>query len=937
MADKRPLIFMTPYNETVKKLQEVAAQSAEVDKIEIFEIDSVPELAKLLALHGPSLIIYNHPKKCALGLQANQKILRRLQAKTVLITDKVIPRKTLDKFMKLGLTDCIVEPISPKSLLYKIKLLIKALPNLNDKEEDYRTITGEAAEKKGEDLSLKEKSANEKVSKQDKLIGEINGEENKPIAPAVPEGEKKKADVIEKNYKGKIKEKIEAEEKDEENKDDNKKSNATIDTHYKGKRKKDLELLDDDNQLEGGSSDKEEDNSEELTSSFKLNVEDDGDNNSDEDLYGQNESDDSKEKKKKSLGLDVEEDKESKGDLEEGDGTKIDKYLKSKNKTNSLNVEDDSELDFTEKSEDEDTSPMVGKTKSKNLEVEDEGDDYLQKLKDDKKADKKRKEQETGLSIENDGKDHEQELEKEKDIDKYLRSNNAKKNLEVDDDGGLYKDEQDEEESKKDSSDIGPYKLNVKDDGSPTQDGEDEEQDSDANKNAKGGAKKPLNPKDDETDDSPELTEDGDNDKSPLLKTKKLLNKNNLKLEEEEGPEPENDNDEEDKKFNSVNKKNGLNVDDDEGLLNQKADEQEDKDPKKKKLNALQVEKDKKAREQGPVKKVDHIETYYGRKKKEKEDPDWDEIKKSEKAEQQDFGPKEKYEKSLIIDKEDLGEQTIDYKQLKDEFEELGGGYADSVKSRYTISESAQSASSPISGGNTPGGVVLTPDGQLVTTTTNEQGEQVQEVIYYPNSKGIEFAIRALQLYYKKDSSEQEILTYLGKTMVSQFNGRATFMGIEKKSGVMKELLSCHQLFLPEGQAVENESETSSQSEAASVVDEVTWNAYKTKHLASWLATRLPKWSDETFQAQNQTYIFPYYEGTAFLGLCIIDFTGIFDATKAPMIEVLCESARGIFLYNYHYTGKRGQYTGQPSKENENNEQKGALGFLKGFFGKKAS
>ncbi|MEK6624992.1 MAG: hypothetical protein AABY86_08495, partial [Bdellovibrionota bacterium] len=125
------------------QLRSVCQQIAQDEHIEVLDIESNQELHEVMANYGAVLMVYSHPKKCAMALQFHNKIIRKVQAKTILISNQIIPAKTLTKFMKMGLTDCIVEPISPKSLLYKVKLLIRSLPNLadNDKELEYRTIT----------------------------------------------------------------------------------------------------------------------------------------------------------------------------------------------------------------------------------------------------------------------------------------------------------------------------------------------------------------------------------------------------------------------------------------------------------------------------------------------------------------------------------------------------------------------------------------------------------------------------------------------------------------------------------------------------------------------------------------------------------------------------------------------------------------------------
>ena len=126
MEGGKPLIFIKPYSKTLEKLVEVLKESSEDQGTEIYEIDDVKEAIQIIPQLGQSLIIGAHPRKTAQILQAAGKLIRRLQSKVLLLTPKPIPRKTVDKFMKVGLTECIVEPIAPKTLQYKVNLLLRS-------------------------------------------------------------------------------------------------------------------------------------------------------------------------------------------------------------------------------------------------------------------------------------------------------------------------------------------------------------------------------------------------------------------------------------------------------------------------------------------------------------------------------------------------------------------------------------------------------------------------------------------------------------------------------------------------------------------------------------------------------------------------------------------------------------------------------------------
>ena len=77
----KPLIFIEPLSDTLKKLKEVVEENAENEGIEVYEIDSLEEAAQLLPTIGQSLTLMASPKKCAMMLQSNRKTIKKLQLK----------------------------------------------------------------------------------------------------------------------------------------------------------------------------------------------------------------------------------------------------------------------------------------------------------------------------------------------------------------------------------------------------------------------------------------------------------------------------------------------------------------------------------------------------------------------------------------------------------------------------------------------------------------------------------------------------------------------------------------------------------------------------------------------------------------------------------------------------------------------------------------
>ncbi|MEK6626393.1 MAG: hypothetical protein AABY86_15595, partial [Bdellovibrionota bacterium] len=369
-----------------------------------------------------------------------------------------------------------------------------------------------------------------------------------------------------------------------------------------------------------------------------------------------------------------------------------------------------------------------------------------------------------------------------------------------------------------------------------------------------------------------------------------------------------------------------LAVEDDDGYNSKENEVNQKNESKKRKLEAPKILERPKEEMHGHSQPADYIEKYYNQKKRIRPEvkQNWNGLANREKTQTATPQLKPLGEQSLNIEKENLGEQTIDYKKIKEEFAALDGAFTHQVKTRDQISEQSEHPSNLSPGGTAYGAQNVTDqDGNIQT-------------IYYPNSKGIEYAVRALYLYADKDAKDIDILTYLGKTMHSKLKGRISFLRKDINNNLYIELFNGHLYFRSLISEIDNSTDsTSTPLTAPQIISAELWETYKLQNLNSWSQTRLPSWSDETFQKENLTYVYPYYEGTDCMGFAVIDFAGKVDQSQAPLIEILCESARSIYLYNYHLTGKHGLYQARTNVPKDD-QQSGIFGRIKGLFGKKA-
>lgn len=169
MKNKIPFVIIPPISESVKKLNAAMEGSAEEDNIEISIIDDLRELQQFMGSAGQSLVIFSNVKKCANFCQDNKSTIVRTNSKVILFTPNEIPSKTLAKFLKAGLTEAILETASPKSIIYKIKLLLRSIQNTPKKIEGDQQV---------KTLINSEQPSQKSNLRLEKLISEKNINEN---------------------------------------------------------------------------------------------------------------------------------------------------------------------------------------------------------------------------------------------------------------------------------------------------------------------------------------------------------------------------------------------------------------------------------------------------------------------------------------------------------------------------------------------------------------------------------------------------------------------------------------------------------------------------------------------------------------------------------------------------------------------------------------
>ena len=893
----KPLIFIYPLSETMKKLKEAIEEISESEAVEIYEVDELSEIAQLVPTIGQSLSIYGAPKKCAMSLKQLKKVNAKLNSKVLLINEKAIPRKTLDKFSKIGLTEFIQEPVAAKTLLYKVKLQLKSIVTGEDDDDDEEVgVKSSEGHADAEAESDYRKSRKDSTSEEEEL-NYLTGKRKKRDyeTEEVEEKKKKKSnyseEAIDSNWAGKTKKEDDEEHQEEPSKHEQ--ETESIDGYLRGKEKVEEEIEEEEEKKRNHY--KDEIISKNLSGKIKQTTteeEEEPETKTSEDILDI-----------KEINKDIS--KEINSDLSHYKGsisteTEEEEEEERKKKSNLTLIDSEDEKDFIDQDEDEEE---LKKKKRENLSIEEaEESEITQKaIEEDEEETKAAKK--SDLEIDSDKEASEgtvEHLESEETsgegstdkIDGYLRGGAAKRD-----------EEEEDERSKKDLT----SSLDIEDSSNESDLEIDQENEDDDKEDYKNKAE--LNIEESKKDSKEDSNNEAD-DESDYLNKKK-----NTELEfEPEGKELQKKDEVDDKEYEDRKGAKAPEVDEKERTRSNSEAEEE----KKRKTHESQTD-DLTKEQMKANSKVDKIQTHYSSDASVSHiDDDWSFGKSDKKTPEEDTLKKDDSEHMSYGEKVDLGEQTIDYSKLKDEF----GG--------ITVDREANKVkkTGPKYYGGGPGQKAKTPsyyrdedsaeEASLETEQEEENGSENQ--IFEPASKGLENIVRVLNFYSIDKDAEMQAYQYVSKVIQSNFNGEvALFYYDEKKARVNEATNSLNTLGPLELE-----------------LKKPIWDKLFSKNYRSWKDIKLPTWTDETFQEKDIQFIYPYFEGTSLMGFAVTWFTAEFNQEKCKELEVTLETLRGFLISNFRKNLQAGEYNGQEKKE-ETTRTNPIKSFFGNLFKRKAS
>ncbi len=916
MENKKQLIIIPPMSEPVKKLHEVLEGIAGDENIEISIIDDLRELSQFVATTGQCLVIASNAKKCASFLQENKSFLLKNHVKTILFTPKEIPAKTLIKFTKVGLTESVLESLPPKTFLYKVKLLLRSIKTTKPQEDAEKVVKSIDAQKAtnldaNSEIEIKEKE---------------NSEEN--VLDLERPNKNKKNDGDDDNvidYGNPLKGKIKPQE-------------DVIDTHWKSNRKKDQGETEAEDDTSSVASLEDENNIDMYYRGKKSKnnlIEPEVEEES-KPLVNLYESGDEEEKKKKSQYQDI---------IEEGS-------MKQKK----LNLEEAAEIPlFNRKKEDLVVEEIDMKKKKPEAALE-EAEDFLKKRVTIEEEEQEKKKPHEGkvddLGGHYKGKITKQEEviepemeEEEKDYDNSdLLDTEKKKNLDIELEAADKKKnsfaEEESEESNPHEGEVDHIDNNMIGDASTVDkikslmegrsEGNQEKHNKDETQYLDPTSKKLVEDEDEDYEkDKPEALEkeskdrkleklekeesesDYKKDKVDLEKSSEDLRKKKLETLEEE--------DDSSRSRQALEPK--LESDRDREREGRAQDEDE---KNRRPFDGAQMPEQKNRDPNSHASNVDKIDTFYRGGDSKKKNHSWDNlVDKNNTIELTPGKGKRQGDGQGAAGANDLGEQTIDYRKLKEEFDQI-----------------AMSENSPLASKNK----------DRVQLGLNNDDDLGSFKVIEPNPVSMDFAINIINSIYVKDLKPKQMYQQLAQEILEQHHAIVVFYSYKLSDKKFTEVFNSYAEF-PNEKIDPLKKEWWFEKKK----DTALFEHYQSKTMSTWRCpeiiksdmiwedVELPTWAEQELKDKNIELIFPYFDGIDRMGMALVFFPDGINPKTSNSLLTLLEMARTLLLDTIE------RYKVVPIQENkrdsedqknqsiddEKAEKKGVLGFLGGLFGRK--
>ncbi len=133
--DQKTLLFIGPKNPVLEEIRPQLEGAEIYNILEItFKSHDSQEIVKLL----PWVIIFTCAKECSKFMKAYGQAIEKTESKAILVTEKEASKKVLHANLRFKLSEYLYGNVQSKTLLHKIQLQVRSLPNISNK--DLQTI-----------------------------------------------------------------------------------------------------------------------------------------------------------------------------------------------------------------------------------------------------------------------------------------------------------------------------------------------------------------------------------------------------------------------------------------------------------------------------------------------------------------------------------------------------------------------------------------------------------------------------------------------------------------------------------------------------------------------------------------------------------------------------------------------------------------------------
>lgn len=876
MEGGKPLIFIKPYTKTLAKLKEVLEESSEQQGTEIYEIDDLQEAIQLIPQIGQSLVIAAHPRKTAMLLQASRAHIKKLQTKVLLISPKPIPRRTVDKFMKVGLTECIVEPIVPKTLQYKVNLLIRSIVIKKEESSFEKKFDSDTQSSDDSDMEVKEMQRKLRENA-DAAAAESKKEYEESEEDLYGKKERSyQEEEIAGYYKGKMKS-SQSEDEEEEEEDENSRSEDHIDAYYKGKLAQSEESEEEAEEKDKKELEIEEDDVHALASKVNLLLEEE----SDEPVRTETENEPVEKKAKKkapALSLEEEQERKLKKQLEE-EAADFDDVA-----SHHLDLIDDlSDTNEEEAQAQEDKKPEK-KAKSK-LDIEAEKAPKKEKATNEERPEKAAKKRQD-LDIEDEDLYSAEPAAKKEEKERKQKDTVS---IDIDDEDESEEGEETSQEQKAKKEKKSKVSIALEEDQRPQEDEESQAQ----VKEKKAKDKVEIDLEEDLYSNDKEKSKS--KEESAYTKPRKNLDiENDLSREYEEAKRKQKEAREKESAFD-------LDVEDDSDKNRRRAAADEDNYQTRSSGYTENIQ------DQGGNRADAHsdkIQTYYDSRKGVKHgDDEWQATEREQQFD--DNWKRTKNNEFIMPEKEAFGEQTIDYSDLKKQFDAIE--YELAGKKKIGEFDENESGAKPL-GFAAAISADEAADEDILEEQEAQAEEEEQRPIQEAHVKTGPTLVKSLRLYLVPNLDREKVLLGILELLRDDLGVLVAIKyGKGSRDGKLK--IDTFEGWL----------------------DEETKSKILSTRTSTANCPLLPTYSDKTFEQNKTTFYYPYTEGITTFAWAECYLPAGTDEEGLKGIEAVLESARGVLLDEFHELGGTGPYAELRKKEAQ---QEGAGAKVLGFFGK---